>query len=360
MLHSPAGLDASFTPTAPGRYVYRLSDAAAARPDFATSEVEVLEPNHLVPVETMIGSSDPGIRVGRYTYPLSKAEGPSHGGLQVLVLERETLQCVADGRFAKAAEAEAALKGLRASDLVIVSQQPGAAADTDAKGIYDALGSIGFPTEAGGTLPTAPGSFSGIGVPGMSRGDANVNIVADGSGEEAGLHGYLAPDEYANYGFIPSLSQSVRYLTPEGKSCPTSLAECEAHSGYTLRVQNPRTGATVSEELFTTAGENGTERAAALLAEPRDRRDAGIHLGARRGAVRRDPEADVRARRRQRRSGRRWPGDVAGRIHGDGQALVTLESCRRRHQRRMRLERPLTLPVPSSPAPVAWPAGRSA
>jgi hypothetical protein len=256
-LRSPDGLTANFTPRAPGEYLFRVTDRS--RPGRPTDVVRgtAVYKNRMVPVETIVaGSGDAakrGIKVGKVTYLLSQADGPADGGLQVLVLKRETLECVSDSRYRNAAELEAGLKDVKSPELAIVAMQPGAAAGQfDGKALYKALGSIGFPQEDDQSLPTAGGSFSGIGVGGFARGDADVNILPNGSNEEARMKGVLAVDQYDNFGYIPTLREPFKWAIDDPINPCTEKRECENYTGFFVQVQNPRTGKVVGEGLFPT------------------------------------------------------------------------------------------------------------
>lgn len=43
-----------------------------------------------------------------------------------------------------------------------------------------------------------------IGVPGMARGDADVNVIPEETDNRGRMQGYLTPDQYLNYGYVPS------------------------------------------------------------------------------------------------------------------------------------------------------------
>jgi hypothetical protein len=242
VLRSPDGLTASLRPQAPGTYVYRMTAREGGKTVSDTVQVDTSSPNRMVPIETMIGSgAKAGIKVGRYTYLLSEAGGASGSGLQVLVLSRHNLECISNTRYAKAAEAQGALKQLDSSKLVIVAAQPGVAAPgLDGKALYEALGEIGFPTEKDQSVPVAPGSLSGIGNVGLARGEADVDLLPGGSAEPAKMVGYLLPDQYNNFGFVPSQSEPFSLLSRGNAGCKTE-ADCESKAGFYLRVLDART-----------------------------------------------------------------------------------------------------------------------
>jgi hypothetical protein len=270
-LRSPDGLTANFVPRLPGEYVYRLGDGSGPGSSGDEKPVKVLYKNQMVPVETIVNAgsdaSKRGIKVGRLTYLLNKAKGPASGGLQVLVLKRETLECISNTRYQNAAEVQAGLKGATSSELVIVAMQPGAAGQFDGKALYEALGPIGFPTEDDKALPTSGGSFSGIGVGKYERGDADVNILPNGSGEVAGMTGVLSVDQYNQFGYIPTLSQPFKWAIDDPIEPCKDKRSCENYTGYFIQVQNPRTGKVVSENLFGTGapGDGPEERVEEMI-----------------------------------------------------------------------------------------------
>jgi hypothetical protein len=273
-LQSPEGLTANFTPRLPGEYVYRVSDGSGPGSSGDNKPVKVLYRNQMVPVETIINAgsdaSKRGIKVGKLTYLLSKAKaapGAANAGLQVLVLKRETLECISNTRYQTAAELQAGLKGVDSTELVIVAMQPGGSGQLDGKALYEALGPIGFPEEDDKALPTSGGSFSGIGVGKFHRGDADVNILPQGSGEVAGMTGVLSIDQYNQFGYIPTLSQPIKWVMDEPPAPCTELRYCEGYRGYFVEIQNPRTGKVVSETLFPTgaAGDRPEERVEEMI-----------------------------------------------------------------------------------------------
>jgi hypothetical protein len=71
-----------------------------------------------------------------------------------------------------------------------------------------ALAPIGFPKLSSADvlrLETSPGgTVSAIGVPGQAAGQANVNIAPGGKPGEGRMDGYLTPDEFFNFGWLPA------------------------------------------------------------------------------------------------------------------------------------------------------------
>jgi hypothetical protein len=243
-LQSPDGLTAKFRPQLPGTYVFRMTAKEDGRTVSDTVSVDNSSPNRMVPIETMIGSGPKaaGIKVGRYTYRWSEAGGPSNTGLQMLVLSRHNLECISNTRYASAAELEVATKKLKDDELAIVAIQPGIGTPSTLHGteLYGVLRSIGFPTEKSGTLPVGGGMLSGIGNIRLEVGEGDVDVLPSGSTEEANMVGYLAPDQYNNFGFIPSKSEKFSLLSRGDNGC-SNQADCESKTGYYLRVLNGRT-----------------------------------------------------------------------------------------------------------------------
>ncbi|MBS1882423.1 MAG: hypothetical protein JSS97_05645 [Actinobacteria bacterium] len=282
VLRSPDGLTAAFTPSAPGEYRYRVTEGSGAN---AVSDVAGFKASYrsrMVTIDTMVGSgAGAGIEVGNATYLLGKAEaqsGAEKAGLQVLVLKRETLECLSNRRIGKVSELEADLAKYNdiGTYLVIVALQPGTAtAGLDGKALYDALGKIGFPTEGDKALPTGAGMLSGIGVSGFKRGEANVNILPSGAKENAGMVGYLAPDQWNSFGFIPTLSEPFSWAIDKPFEPCKEKKPCEAYIGYFLRIQNPRTGKTLSETLFPTGEAGASQEMTEELAQKIESTPAG-------------------------------------------------------------------------------------
>jgi hypothetical protein len=252
--------------------VYRLTEGHGSAAISDTVTADATYPNRMVPIETIASPkfADAGIRVGPAIFRMSQAtKDPAnlHPTFQVLVLDRGTLECVSNRLYSNATELKEELDKLDSSKLVIASMQPTGTSAIDGYLLYDALGRIGFPTEKGKVLPKGGGAFSGIGVPGMPRGDADVNVLAgvngrNDGGEMADMSGYLIPDQHGNYGYVPKLSEPFKYSPEPFEPCKEK-PRCEDYEGYFLQVQNPRTGKTVSKQLYNT----GIDRIAAEQTE---------------------------------------------------------------------------------------------
>lgn len=249
LLASPAGLAASFRPVVPGRYTLRLTSGSGAARSSDEVTLTAVPRTPLVPIDTMaaLTGEGRGIRVGETTYRLRDAQGAPQStavpALQVVVLDRDTLSPISNKAYGSSQQAIPELKALHDDEqLVIVSLQAGDASTSgDFDGIDQGLAQIGFPA---GRLPIRPGSFSGVGVPRMEPGEADVSVVpfSMDTGRIATygrLQGYLSPDQYLNYGFVPSERVPFRYVAPDSPCGPG--ASCAASVGFRVRVQDWKT-----------------------------------------------------------------------------------------------------------------------
>lgn len=251
VLASPAGLGASFRPLVPGRYTLRLTTGRGAARASDEVHLTAVPPTPLVPVDTMPAKTGDrrGIRVGATTYLLRDAQGVPGGTatptLQVVVLDRETLGPISNKAYGGIAKAERDLNALDDdSQLVIVSLQPGTPGigRGDFAGLASVLASIGFSTAQ---LPTLAGSLSGIGVPRMEPGEADVSVAPLGLTDDSRaatygrMEGYLSPDQYLNYGFIPSERVPFSYAAPDSPCGPGTA--CAGSVGFRVLVQNRKT-----------------------------------------------------------------------------------------------------------------------
>jgi hypothetical protein len=253
-LTSPAGRTARLRPRARGRYTLELASRIGRSATRDRVTVDVVPPSPLVPINTMTADhgDQRGIRVGATTYLLRDADGPA-SYLQALALKRKTLEVVWNRRYDKVQALRDDLDGLNDSHLVILVQQPDSTRPSglDFGELNDVVGRIGVPDYI--KLPKAKGTVSAIGVPGMDRGDADVNVVAD---PEIGCRavsapttcrgrmvGYLTPDQYLNYGFVASERHPFSYggkeVPPCGAGDPPD--RCNDNVGYRVEVKDSRT-----------------------------------------------------------------------------------------------------------------------
>jgi hypothetical protein len=251
-LTSPGGRTASFRPRVPGRYTLRLSAGGGSRAASDTVTFEATPPSRLVPIDTMTAADaangdQRGIRVGDATYLLRDAAGdrsaPTHGVVQVLVLDRATLGSVSNTVYTNPQSLGPALDGIDSSKLVILAMQPGELRGygyTFAK----SLGRIGVPNL--GNLLVRAGEISAIGVPGMKPGDADINVTTTRTGDTnspshglGSMKGYLTPDQWGNYGFVPGERKTFTF--PPRPNAPCASGECLDRVGFRVRHLDART-----------------------------------------------------------------------------------------------------------------------
>jgi hypothetical protein len=263
-LTSPGGKSASFRPRVPGSYTLRLSAGGGSRAASDTVTFDVKPRNLLVPIETMTATDDAngdqrGIRVGDTTYLLRDAafSTPSGSVLQVLVLKRDTLEFVSNRKYLGGPALAEDLGRLDASKLVILVLQPGGLPGFQYGELDKAVGRIGVP-DMGASLPKNTGLMSAIGVPGMAPGDADVNILTGSTGPIAPMKGYLAPDQYGNFGFVPSERKTFTF--PPQPNAPCQTDECLDRVGFRVRHLDGRTLAPAAHdgEIYRTNGRSLT------------------------------------------------------------------------------------------------------
>jgi hypothetical protein len=246
-LTSPAGLTAGFTPVVPGRYTLQFTSGTGAAATSDQVTLDAIPPSPMVGVDTMsMSGSTPGVTVNGTFYPL-----PGGGGrMQVLVFDRTTLGFVSNTAYHDAYALDADLARLDDTSLVIVSQRIEHSYQPEGPMAEVLTKRLGFPN-IGGPISTLQW-VSGIGVPGMAPGEANVNISEFSSGDagEDGLKGYLSRDQYLDYSFVPSAQVPFRYVAPADKVCDPQTQDCSA--GYQVKVQAARTLGVYSDRFYAT------------------------------------------------------------------------------------------------------------
>lgn len=245
-LTSPTGPEAMFEPSALGTYVIKLAHGTG--PDAVTDRVRIdaVPPNPLVAVKTMRyvgtnGGAFSGIEVGGQLYDNELGKR-----LQVLVLDRKTLAPVSNASFQPEEGDRLAglIDGLDDTDLVIVSAQ-GSTSDVDRAiaGFDGLLKLIGVPGKLCGAdcIPVA-GRFSAIGVPGLKVGEGDWSLRGSTANatDNGGMAGYLSPDQYLNYGFVPSEREQFRYGGQQVPWCASPPCT-DDYAGYRIRVRDAHT-----------------------------------------------------------------------------------------------------------------------
>ena len=235
---SPDGPTAGFRPTALGSYVLRLTHGSGKSATSDRVKLDAVPPNPLVPIETMRrdGSSFHGIKVGDQVY-----DNDGQRPLQILVLDRKTLAPVSNKTYLSGDgdELRADVARLTDTDLVIVSAGGTFTNPRADLPIDTLLNRIGVPTRLC-TVECVPeaGTFSAIGVPGMAPGEADWNYrdsapTADADGR---MVGYLTPDQYLNYGFVPAGAEAVRLRGQGGAAVPVGCERRAVPPGHAYRL----------------------------------------------------------------------------------------------------------------------------
>ena len=182
----------------------------------------------------MIGA----IKVGDHVYPAGAV-------LHVLVLDRRTLAPISNTGYNSHEDERlhADIAKLDDSELVIVSVA-GSLAQSNPRArlpIDELLNRIGVPGQLCGSTDNCvplPGQYSAIGVPGMKVGDGDwnnrTNVEHPTAGLNGGLQGYLSPDQYLNYGFVPAEREPFTYGGKEVAPCASGTICEPTHLGYRL------------------------------------------------------------------------------------------------------------------------------
>ena len=206
----------TFTPEVPGPYTFRLGVRGPHGTTSDTVTVDAVLRNPLVPVQTEDQQRGiPGIKVGDQFYP----EDTNAGGFsgfpywQVLVLDRKTLGLVSNTTYdcqpptpcgSRNGRADALASDVGRLDdtkLVIAALHPvQRLVGTDSLFQFKSIGA-----------PDLKGSFvhfgfaSLIGVPGLPQGHAYSRLITGDheAGNSGDMIGYLTPDQYFHYTFLP-------------------------------------------------------------------------------------------------------------------------------------------------------------
>ncbi len=207
-LTNPGSLTTMFAAKALGRQTLRLTVGTGKSAVSDSVTMTVVPNSPLVAVNTMASKDGrPAISVGGDVYVAPPPVGTPLALIQVLVLDRATLKFVSNTTYTDTDVLDLGLRQLDAGDLVIAALRkptvPGnyPYRETGSLSLAAALARIGFPSEdVVGGLNARPGdTVSAIGVPGIGAGEADVDTNPAG----AAMTGYLTPDEYFEYRYLP-------------------------------------------------------------------------------------------------------------------------------------------------------------
>jgi hypothetical protein len=217
----------------------------------------------LVPLDT--GASEggkPGIKVGNEFYAArTNFLSYTYGWWQVVVLDRATLGLVSNTTYScyfpggcEADELRKDLSKLDNTKLVIAATHP------IEKPIYSEVSvfkPIGAPDLKGQLF--APGKVSVIGVPGLPPGQADIRAIADGEAGSGAMNGYLTPDQFFNYTWLPKERLQFDTRAPgEGRQADIKVGgesfewRGRNEGGFHVEVFDPHTLAHRDGETFLT------------------------------------------------------------------------------------------------------------
>jgi hypothetical protein len=290
-LSDPTAPSPRFRPDVPGRYRFKLRVKQGSRSTSDTVKLSVLPGKPLVPIDTMATDSDgtPAIKVDGHPYRAEPGTQQNPAWFQVLVLDRSTLgkvsnqtylcdrasntfcidnreQCGALGDLG-CLQHDLAQLGKDDTKLVIAVNHglpswspPG----------YLPFTKIGVKNYRAEDLPgTGVGSFSAIGVPGLPAGQADARVVVGGASGSGRMTGYLTPDVYFNYAWLPP--ESPAFDTRSAGQCVDDrvrlcfntmtvgghdFRSASSQSGYQVEVFNGHTLDHVGSGTFQTLGGN--------------------------------------------------------------------------------------------------------
>jgi hypothetical protein len=206
-LSAPSARRPSFKPDVAGRYKFKLTvrDRSGSTSDAVTLLAVPATP--LVPIETMAKQGNaPGIRVGDKFYA-ADVDTPfyTYPWWQVVVLDRATLGFVSNTTYICEPPAPCEgdkltkdLSGLGDNKLVIAARVPLARLISSDLSYFRSIGSPDLKGQQFG-----PGKASVIGVPGLPAGQAEIRAITDGRPADGNMNGYLTPDQFFNYAWLP-------------------------------------------------------------------------------------------------------------------------------------------------------------
>lgn len=220
-LGKPKGTRIALRPDVPGHYMVGLRVGCGSRSGYDVATVAATYDEPLVPLDTIHYAQAPPPAPGLWGVKVGESFYASNGdAVQVLVLDRATLGLIANTGYQGTAQSFDAMEGyfktLPSSDLVIVTHtgtESAAPLPSDSLSDLDnALHAIGgnlgarwqlmSPCWSGATQGCSQstkwqesglsgGSFSVVGVPGMTRGQAWRETAAQAGTQDGSLTGYL-------------------------------------------------------------------------------------------------------------------------------------------------------------------------
>jgi hypothetical protein len=216
-------------PRVPGTYRLRLTVKAQ---DGKTGSDMVLvdaRPGPLPRIDTMteMSGGPPGIRVGDQVYEAGSVPTGQVPWMQVLVLNRSTLEkvsnqtygCAPAPAFCSNGDLGSYLRGLPNTDLVIAANHQGGS--WRAAGAPSPFTAIGSETYTPSHVSNVAGGFSIIGVPHLPQGQADSKFAISGPAGGGQMTGYLTQDQWANYTWLPKDRPAFDTRAP-GTVCSTA------------------------------------------------------------------------------------------------------------------------------------------
>lgn len=332
-------LTPSFRPDVPGRYRVKLIASSAKGITNNVATVFAVPDTPLVSLRTAVppGSADPrpGIEVGgqvlRAPWMALNGKTGSYSGVagkvdyhalwQLLAFDRSTLELkwnrtyglcgnvgTNDSFFCRANEAgvpvlinvQQELSELGQNALVVASSHPSVPGASGIWGnpneggfVLDKLTGIGFPSSSSKQFEAEielakPGGAAGVGVPGMSPGEAKLIVAPNGQ-----LDGYLTPDSNSpkHYGYLPR--ERIPFDTRFAASCnpggtctvAQKVGETEingsvppGHGGFLVSGWDRHDLHLIEKKVFVTATGSESTRDEALVATEA-MRESLINLG---------------------------------------------------------------------------------
>lgn len=230
-LKSRAGLIAAFRPTRRGTYTFRFTVGTGDKAKTDRVTLRAVPPQPLVAVDTQASNNrnHPAIKIGSTVYPAGP--GDQNGLVQAIVLDRDTLAVGSNTTYtSNLSDLTADLAKLDPSNLVVVGSTEAGQRRHD---LPDAIARIGSSDEDVRVRFSGPYDYAVIGVPGMKRGEADEA----NTWQNHGLKGYLTPDEFGSYGYVPAARRPFRYAPQQTAPCNP----CQGANGFLVHDWDPLT-----------------------------------------------------------------------------------------------------------------------